>query len=197
MKKDISTLYEGHEVACHSYTHPTLTELPSTIILEEILRDKQELEQYWGHVVRGMAYPNGQCDERVARLVGECGIKYSRASSATSTNYFKIPQNFLIWSPTCHHDADIFGLWEKLVTTPVRLNMPLMYICGHSYEFDLANSWERLEEFCKTASNHPDVWYATNAEIYDYVTAQRMIEISKYPHLKFLIAFIRPIISPP
>ena len=179
MKKDIASLYTGHEVACHSYSHPTLTELPSTVILEEILRDKNELEQLWGHTVRGMAYPNGQCDKRVAELVGSCGIKYSRASSATSTNYFRLPQDFMELHPTCHHNADLIKLFGDLVNMPgFRLNMPLMYVCGHSYEFDTDNGWERMEEFCRTAANHPDVWYATNAEIYDYITAQRMVDYS-------------------
>ena len=45
MKKDVASLYENHEVAVHSHTHPTLPELPSTIILEEIIKDKQLLEE--------------------------------------------------------------------------------------------------------------------------------------------------------
>ncbi len=177
MKKDIPTLYEGHEVACHSYTHPTLTELPATIILEEMMRDKQELEQLWGHTVRGMAYPNGPYDERVANLCRSCGMNYAR--TVASTNYFKLPQDFMILHPTCHHNADISKLFTDLVNIPdVRLNMPLMYVWGHSYEFNSEDKWERIEGFCKEAANHPDVWYATNIEVADYVRAQRMVDYS-------------------
>ena len=177
MKKDIATLYAQHEVACHSYSHPTLTELPSTIILEEILRDKQELEQLWGHTVRGMAYPNGPHDERVARLCRDCGMNYARTT--VSTGNFKLPQDFMLLHPTCHHSEDISSLFKKLVEMPeFRLNMALLYIWGHSYEFNSEEKWERMENFCREASGHPNVWYATNIEVFDYVRAQRMIDYS-------------------
>ncbi len=175
MQKDVATLYEGHEVAVHSHTHPTLPELPSTIIIEEIMKDKQLLEEWWGHTVRGMAYPNGPYDERVANLCRDCGMNYARTTVAT--NNYRLPEDFMIQHPTCHHYGNLDKLWEDLVNMPTfRLNMPLLYIWGHSYEFDRNDNWNVIESFCEKAANHEDIWYATNIEVFDYVRAQRMID---------------------
>ena len=54
----------------------------------------------------------------------------------------------------------------------------LLYIWGHSYEFDRDNTWERMENFCKMAGNNEEVWYATNIEIKDYITAMRNLVFS-------------------
>lgn len=58
-KERIAELYKGHEVATHSYTHPTLARCPLVQIAEEILQDRKELEMITGGLVRGLAYPNG------------------------------------------------------------------------------------------------------------------------------------------
>ena len=42
---------------------------------------------------------------------------------------------------------------------------------GHSFEFERNNNWERLEAICETLADKDDIWYATNMEIYEYVTA--------------------------
>lgn len=173
--EDIRSLYDGHEVACHSYSHPTLPELPSTIILEEILRDKEALEKWCGYTVRGMAYPNGPYDARVMELCRSCGMNYARTCIAT--NRFCLPTDFMALHPTCSHSGPLSELWEKFVNIPdFAVNMPFMYVWGHSYSFNDNNNWELIEDFCKMASGHPDVWYATNIEMVDYVRAQRMVD---------------------
>ena len=42
---------------------------------------------------------------------------------------------------------------------------------GHSYEFENNNNWVILKNFCKTAGGREDIWYATNIEICDYISA--------------------------
>ena len=54
----------------------------------------------------------------------------------------------------------------------------LFYIWGHSYEFNLDNNWELIEGVCAKLGGRDDIWYASNIEIYDYVTAQRSLRIS-------------------
>ena len=46
----------------------------------------------------------------------------------------------------------------------------LFYLWGHSYEFEDNNNWDVIENFAKALGRKEDVWYATNGEIYDYVT---------------------------
>ena len=52
-----------------------------------------------------------------------------------------------------------------------------MNVWGHSYEFDRDDNWHIIEEFCKYASGRDGVWYATNIEICDYITAVRRLVV--------------------
>ena len=45
----------------------------------------------------------------------------------------------------------------------------LFYIWGHSYEFDVNNNWERIEEFCKMLGGRDDIFYGTNAQCLGYI----------------------------
>ena len=54
----------------------------------------------------------------------------------------------------------------------------LLYVWGHSYEFNDKNNWEIIENFAKYLGNKEDIWYATNGEIYQYVTAFDNLEWS-------------------
>ncbi len=175
--EDVAKLYEGHEISAHTYTHPTLTELPEQIIRDEILIDRKNLEELSGYIVRGMSYPNGYYDNRIADILSHCGIKYARTINSVAN--FSLPENFMMWHPTTHHNADIIGLFDKFMAlAKFEVQNQLMYIWGHSYEFNDNNNWEHIEEFCKYAGGRDNVWYATNIEIYDYVMASRSIEYS-------------------
>ena len=54
----------------------------------------------------------------------------------------------------------------------------LFYLWGHSYEFDRDNNWDRLEMICEKLSGKEDTWYATNMQIYEYVTAYQTLVYS-------------------
>ena len=51
----------------------------------------------------------------------------------------------------------------------------MMYVWGHSYEFDRDNSWDLIEGFCKFIGGRDDIWYATNIEIVDYMNAAKIL----------------------
>ena len=54
----------------------------------------------------------------------------------------------------------------------------MMYVWGHSYEFERDNNWELIENFCKMMSDKDDIWYATNIEIVDYFEAFKRLEFT-------------------
>ena len=81
------------------------------------------------------------------------------------------------WHPTAHHNGDLKKLWEQFMTRDFQ-QMLLFYIWGHSFEFDGADNWEVMEEFCKMAGGREDIWYASNIEIKDYITASRSLVYS-------------------
>lgn len=54
----------------------------------------------------------------------------------------------------------------------------MMYVWGHSYEFDLDNNWSLIEGFCEFIGNRDDIWYATNIQIVDYMKALDNLKFS-------------------
>lgn len=162
----------GHEVAIHAVTHPFLTKLPVPRIAEEAWNDRENLEQHFGGVIRGMAYPYGAFDDTVVDVLKTTGIAYSRTT--ISTRDFRLPTDWLRLTATCHHnDNTLPALTERFVTETPSENPWLFYLWGHSYEFDGNNNWQVIEEFAAKVGNRDDVWYATNIEVYDYITAWR------------------------
>lgn len=173
-KKDIKEVYKGHEISAHGLCHRPLTQLPSQNIIPEIIDNRRELECLCDYPVRGLSYANGFYNDEVISALRTCGIEYSR--TAKSSNNFLLPQDFLEWHPTCHHN-DALEMSERFLNAN-HYQGKLFYVWGHSFEFDRNKNWDLIEAFCKIMSNCKDVWFATNIEIYDYVTAQRSLKIS-------------------
>ena len=168
-----------HEIAVHGYKHLAMSALPEPALMMEILEDRKNLEALVGAPVTGLAYAYGDYDDRVVKLVGECGISYAR--TVTSTRGFTPPTEPLRWDPTCHHnDPRLMELATRFVTDETlsyRGEPILFYLWGHSYEFDEKhnNNWEVIEEFAAYIGNREDVWYATNGEIHQYLSAYRAL----------------------
>lgn len=173
---ELSDLFKGHEISVHTVKHPHLTRVPKEVMVEEIVEDRKRLEELAGYPVRGMSYPFGTYNNEVLAALPLLGIEYSRTT--VSTKGLWLPANFLEWHPTCHHNDDLMKRCEEFKNTNRWLYMPLFYVWGHSYEFPRDNNWELIEEFCKAVSNDPDVWYATNIEIVDYVNAMKSLKFS-------------------
>ncbi|MEI0737189.1 hypothetical protein VQ056_11820 [Paenibacillus sp. JTLBN-2024] len=56
--------------------------------------------------------------------------------------------------------------------------MALLYVWGHSYEFENDGNWDLIERFGETVGGREDIWYATNAEIYAYADALKRLRFS-------------------
>lgn len=175
---ELSVLYRGHEVACHGYHHPFFRQLPLGELQYEILEDKRCLEKAVKYVVRGMSYPFGDYSEETIRIARALGIEYSRTVAATNNLWW--PEDFMRWHPTCHHNAAFHdnGLIEGFVNCSGYPNLPLLYIWGHSFEFEREQTWSEMDQLCSRLSGKDEVWYATNIQIKDYICAVRALVFS-------------------
>lgn len=172
-------LKNGHEVAVHGYTHPFWEQLPSDVMTYDILRDRERIEELFGTIIRGAAYPYGTHSDETAEVLAKCGIRYCR--TVVSTGKFNLPENWLKMPATCHHnDGRLMDLAAKFVNeTPGRGREPwLFYLWGHSYEFEDRNNWDVIERFCETVGGKDDIWYAPNIAIYDYIAAYKSLQYS-------------------
>ena len=167
-----------HEVAVHGFTHPFLEKLDTAEIIHEITEDRRAIENHYGKIARGMAYPYGTYNEAVVGVLEKCNIAYARTVESTYT--FDFPENWLMLHPTCYHNYEkLDELIKKFVETTNQFNNPEMfYLWGHSYEFDDNDNWSVIEHFAEYAGGHEHIWYATNIEIYDYVKAYERLQTS-------------------
>ena len=171
-------IYEGHEISCHTVHHGWLNRMLPASIISEVMEDRRMLERIAQYPVVGMSYPYGTYDDTVIEILRACGIVYSRTTQ-NSAHVFELPESFLEWHPTCHHN-DIDRHIDKFIE---RLDAswkgPIFYIWGHSYEFDTEEKWAKIEEqISRLAENKDKIWFATNIEIYNYVKAQRNLVVS-------------------
>ncbi len=161
----------SHEVATHGYNHLQMTRLDGPDMIDQIARDRQQLEADFDRVIRGFAYPFGAFNEDAVAVLKMCGIVYARTTR--STHSFGLPENWLKLHPTCHHnDPALMDLAHRFLEMPYG---QMFYLWGHSYEFDDRDNWNVIEEFAAFIANREDVWYATNMEIYNYVQAYRAL----------------------
>lgn len=165
--EDVKSVYSGHEVAVHTLTHPNLTELEKGEIITQVEQDRLKLSELVEYDVIGMAYPCGGTnnDDRVADIIKEnTGVRYSR--TITSSNSFDLQDNLFRFNPSvyhCHFDKMV-ELANEFIS--LEANSPkIFYIWGHTYEFDIHNTWDKFEEFCRLISGKPDIFYGTNKEI--------------------------------
>ena len=160
-------LYKGHEVACHTVSHPTIGRCPLELVAQEVIEDRKKLESIMGYPVRGLAYPNGSDSPEIRAMLPALGIRYGRVVG--NTDGFAMPEDFLQWKATCHHNHNLLELGQQFVDLHKKQYLYMMYVWGHSYEFTNNNNWEVMEDFCKLVGGKDDIWYATNIQIVDYM----------------------------
>jgi len=179
-REEVRTLYQGHEIASHTRTHPDLSVLPCDAIRLQIRLDKESLEELSGYPIRGFAYPFGKCDSRIAKVVHELGIEYARTTS--DSRDFNIAKDFLALSPTCHHNSAM-ELGRSLIESDSS-DIEAMVVWGHSYELDgfmasdITKNWDYIEDFVRMMSSDKSIWFATSIELVDYVQALWKLEFS-------------------
>lgn len=183
-KEECLKLYlsSNMEVGIHGYKHMSLTDVDSSLAMNDIIYDRRELENMFGKIIAGMAYANGSYNDEVVSLLRNAGITYSRTT--VSTGSFDLPSNWLTLHPTCHHNnPKLMDYAKDFVESKEHWyywgrKLKLFYVWGHSCEFDEKNNWDYFEKFAEYVGHRDDIWYATNGEIYDYLKACESLQFS-------------------
>lgn len=167
---EVKNVYQGHEVAVHTCTHPNLTDLQEKEIVYQVEEDRKTLSGLVGYDVVGMAYPCGGTnnDVRVAKIIKEnTPIRYAR--TITSTYSFDLQENLLQFNPTIYWiETQLFEIVERFLA--LKTDKPqLLYIWGHAFELDRGDliSYEKLEALCALLSKHDDLFFGTNREVFN------------------------------
>ncbi len=168
--EDVKYVYEEHEVAAHTLTHPRLPDiLDDKEVIRQVEQDRIALSELVGYEVLGMAYPGGgeNNDERVAKLIREhSGIKYARVWATNNSYHIQGDLYRFKGTVDVYNEANkLFELAENFLN--LETDVPsIFYLWGHSYEFDYdPTSWDRFDELCAFISGRADIFYGTNREV--------------------------------
>ena len=166
-RQEAARVYEGHEIAAHTVSHPFLPKLSDCDVISQVEQDRLALAQVFGREIVGLAYPCGGAnhDARVEKLVREqTGCLYAR--TITSTGKFDLPKDRYAWNPTVYYveTDEMFALAKRFLALDSE-EPQLFYIWGHAYELDAWNFWDRFEEFCRMIGGRDDIFYGTNREV--------------------------------
>lgn len=169
-------LYKGHEIACHTLTHPTIARCPMASVVTEVLEDRINLEKLIGRPVRGLSYPNGSYSDEIKSMLPTIGIKYSRIVG--DSDGFDLPTDLYEWKATCHHNHNLLQNAEEFIALNKTQYLYMMYVWGHSYEFTRDDNWDLIEKFCELIGGRDDIWYATNIEYIDYMEMMKGLQFA-------------------
>lgn len=165
----------GQEIAVHGARHIFLNKVPLPEAVNEVVECRRYLENKFERTVRGMAYAYNGYNADILNVLPALGVDYARTTE--STHLFSLPENWLLWHPTCHHgDKKLASLSDKFLSSSPeeesKAREPwLFYIWGHAYEYDDNNNWDVIEKLSERLSQSEGVWFATNGEIYAYAQA--------------------------
>jgi len=157
-------LYRGHEIASHCLTHEDLTKLDRATMYNEIHEDKMNLERIYGQEVVGFAYPFGTYNDEAVEVLRECGIKYAR-TVWNMDNLMTVPEDLLRLRPGFHHSCETLTEKAKEFVLMEPDEPVMLYIWGHSYEFEVDGTWDYFENILQILSGHDDIFYGTNRQV--------------------------------
>ena len=163
-------VYQGHEIASHSLTHPDFTNLPKQEILRQMREDKQNLERVFGCRINGFGVPFDTFGPEAVDAARECGFAYAR-NSEQSLSYAP-PFDYFNWSVGVYHiDPDFDSYADGFFDTNHEL--ALCQIVGHSYDLDVYDMWGKMENLLKRVSQDDDIVCLTHGQLVAYLKAMR------------------------
>lgn len=174
-KDQVVSLYQGHEIASHSLTHPYMDNLSESGILYELQSDKTNLERLFSKEVKGFAVPFDYYSDLIEKCVKQAGFSYARISEESrsftpQTDYFK-------WKATVFHtDSNLKELTQQFIKSDKEL--AFFQIVGHSYDLDIENMWDKIERIFKEIAQQKDILPMTTIEIIEYLKAMNQAEIT-------------------
>lgn len=167
-KENIKAIYKNHEVAVHTLSHPDLTKITDSEIIYQVKKDQEQLEKVMQREIVGMAYPGGgiNFNNHISQLIKKkTNLKYARTT--LNTDSFLKQKNLFQYKPNVYHIMNIqrlFEMGEQFIQSTSDKEQ-IFYVWGHSFEFDIYDTWAVFEEFLKMISNREDVYYGTNRQV--------------------------------
>ncbi|GAA4235021.1 polysaccharide deacetylase family protein [Postechiella marina] len=172
-KDSLLIIYKNHEIAAHGTLHKNFGDILNKEILEEVNTDIDALTKLTNKDIVSLAYPFGNTNASIAKLISRTGIINGR--TVADTYKFSLPEHYMMWHPTCHDSKALDYLSTYLEMNNQELS--LFYVWGHSWEFGDVKRWYDMVKFCNKVGKAKDIWSVGNGELTKYLKAIENIEI--------------------
>lgn len=157
----VRDLYNGHEVASHSFTHPYFSSLSHEQVIKEVEEDIKNLSEIFQTKIAGFAFPfHDQTEDNIQTVKENFDLKYIRYSYFT--NEYMPKDRYHISINALYNDDDIYDKLEDFKKN--NLENSLFVIAGHSYEFEMRNEWERIEKLLVYLKDNKEITVLTTKE---------------------------------
>lgn len=143
--EEYRSLYNGHEVASHTLTHPHLTMCHNDHIGYEVGVDMENLGRIFKRPIHSFAFPFEDFDDRcIERIKAIGGISAIRVSEIDSSFAFPVdPFHIKITSLNVKEALSLFPEFEK------DGNAELFVFVSHAYDFEFDGTYDELEKLCE------------------------------------------------
>ena len=170
----VKGLYEGHEVASHSLTHPYMHDLPEREIMRQLGEDRRNLESLFCREIKGFAVPFSYYSDLIAKCAENCGFEYARMSEFSGSY---VPcTDWYCWKTGVYHiQPNLLPFVEGFLETEQEL--AVCQIVGHSYDLDAKDLWYTMENICAEVSGREEIWACTNLELVRYLKAMTQCRV--------------------
>ena len=139
---DTVAQYRGHEVASHTLTHPWLDQLPPPALRREVEEDCKAIKRIFDLQEIGFGVPFTACGEREIRIIRKF-VRYIRLSEFADS--FALPRDeYHIPIHGLYNAPDIRDRIARFAASD--LPVSLFVLAGHSYELELLDHWQYMEE---------------------------------------------------
>ena len=140
--KDVVQQYRNHEVASHTLTHPWLDQLSPPALRREVQEDAAAIQDIFGLSEIGFGVPFTACGEREIRILKK-HVRYIRLSAFSDS--FDLPEDeYHIPIHGLYNDPDIRRKIAAFTASP--LTEALFVMAGHSYELEMLEHWQYMQE---------------------------------------------------
>ena len=150
---EVKNIYDGHEIASHSLTHPYLTNCPDDQVFYEVNTDMTNLKNIFNQEIVTFAFPFEDFDERCINIISNIqDIKIIRLSELDHS--FTFPKDLHHVKITSWNIFEALNLFEIFKEDD---NAKLFVFVAHAYDFEFENTYEKLDELCRKIKKEDNV----------------------------------------
>ena len=161
--KKKADIYKDFDIASHSLTHPHLTQCSGEHIIYEVGQDVDNLEQIFSRKIVTFAFPFEDFDERCIDTIKYIrNIELIRVSEIDTS--FKFPNDGYHIKITSLDVEDALRRVKDFINDE---EAELFTFVSHGYDFEVNNTYDKLEELCCLLKGEESIKIITMSELKD------------------------------